>query len=167
MYMLRRLIPALLALVATTGAVFGNDAVPAKYYKLEFVIKEVEGSKILNSRAYSLVTSSGDRSDIRAISKVPWASKQGTSTEVQQISVGVSIDVRGIKEMDSRLSFTASVDISAVKEDATVQSTPVIRQNSWTSTVVAPLKKPTLVFTSENTDSKRQMQVEVTAVPFP
>jgi hypothetical protein len=167
MYMLRRWIPAFLALAVAGGTVFGDDAVAAKCYKLEFVIKEVESSKILNSRSYSMVISSVDRSNVRAISKVPFANKQGTSTEVQQISVGVSIDVHGVKEMDGRLSFTASVDISALKEDGTVQSTPVIRQNYWNSTVVVPLKKPTLVFSSDNTDSKRQMQVEVTAIPFP
>ena len=164
---LHRLITAFLTLVMAAGMAFGNDAAPAKNYKLEFVIKEVEGSKILNSRSYSMVISGADRSNIRAISKMPFASKQGPSTEWQQISVGVSIDVHGVKELDGRLSFTTSVDISSVSGDGVVQSTPVIRQNTWGSTVAVAFKKPTLVFTSDNTDSKRQMQVEVTAVPFP
>jgi hypothetical protein len=167
MYILRRLIPVLLALVLASATAFCDDVAPTKYYKLEFVIKELEGSKIVNSRSYLMVTSVGDRSYIRAVSKVPFANKQGTATEVQQISVGVSIDVHGIKEMDGRLSFTTSVDVSSVTGDGAIQSTPIIRQNTWGSTVVVAFKKPTLVFSSDNTDSKRQMQVEVTAIPFP
>jgi hypothetical protein len=167
MNMLRRLITAFLAVLMAVGIAFGNDAVPAKNYKLEFVIKEVEGSKILNSRSYSMLISGADRSNIRAVSKVPWANKQGASTEVQQISVGVSIDVRGLKEIDGRLSFIAGVDVSAVAGDGTVQSTPIIRQNTWSSTVVVAFRKPTIVFTSDNMDSKRQMQVEITAIPLP
>jgi Flp pilus assembly secretin CpaC len=167
MYMFRRWIPALLAMTMTAGTAFCDDAGPAKSYKFEFVIKEVEGTKVLNSRAYSMVTSAGDRSNIRVGSKVPFASKQGTTTEVQQINVGVGIDVHAVKETENRLSFSIGVDVSAVAEDGSVQASPVIRQNTWNSTVTVPLKKPTVVFTSDITDSKRQMQVEVTAIPFP
>jgi hypothetical protein len=164
--MQRSLISALLALAMAVGVAFADDAAPAKNYKLDFVIKEVEGTKVLNSRSYSMVISNRDRSNIRAISKVPFANKQGASTEVQQISVGVSIDVRDVKEVDGRLLFATSVEISAVAGDGTAQATPIIRQNTWGSTVVAAFKKPTLIFASDNTDSKRQMQVELTAVPF-
>jgi hypothetical protein len=44
---------------------------------------------------------------------------------------------------------------------------PTVRQNVWQSDVVVPLKKPTLLFASENLDAKTQMQVEVTATPIP
>jgi hypothetical protein len=30
-----------------------------------------------------------------------------------------------------------------------------------------PLKKPTLVFSSDNADAKSQMQIELTATPLP
>jgi hypothetical protein len=42
---------------------------------------------------------------------------------------------------------------------------PVIRQNRWSSNVVVPLKKPTLIFASDDATSKRQMQLELTAAP--
>jgi len=151
------------------GMAFCDDAGQAKFYKFEFVIKEVEGTKVLNSRTYSMVTSVGDRdrSNIRVGSKVPFASKQGTTTEVQQINVGVGIDVHAVKEIENRLSFSIGVDVSAVAEDGPSQASPIIRQNTWNSTVTVPLKKPTVVFTSDTADAKRQMQVEVTAIPFP
>ncbi len=40
---------------------------------------------------------------------------------------------------------------------------PVIRQNVWDSTVLVPIGKPTVVFSSDDLDSKGKMQVEVTA----
>jgi hypothetical protein len=46
------------------------------------------------------------------------------------------------------------------------RNTP-IRQNRWNSDVVVPLKKSTLLFSSENVDAKSQMQVEVIASPIP
>jgi hypothetical protein len=167
MYTFRRWIPALLAVTMAAGTAFGDDAVPAKSYKFEFVIKEVEGTKVLNSRAYSMVASTGNRSNIRVGSRVPFASKQGASTEVQLINVGVGIDVNAVKEIADRLSFNIGIDISSVAENGSSQSTPVIRQNTWNSTVSVPFKKPTVVFTSDTEDARRQMQVEVTAIPFP
>jgi hypothetical protein len=167
MYMFRRWIPALLAVTLAAGTAFCDDAGPAKSYKFEFVIKEVEGTKVLNSRAYSMVTSVGNRSNIRVGSKVPFASKQGVATQVEQIYVGVGIDVNSVKEIADRLSFSLGVDVSSVAENGASQASPVIRQNTWNSTVSVPFKKPTVVFTSDTEDAKRRMQVEVTAIPFP
>ncbi len=42
----------------------------------------------------------------------------------------------------------------------------VIRQNRWSSSVIVPLKKPTLIFSSDDPASKRQMQLELTATPL-
>jgi hypothetical protein len=43
---------------------------------------------------------------------------------------------------------------------------PTIRQNRWVSTVAVPLKKPTVIFSSDDLTSKRQMQLELTATPI-
>jgi hypothetical protein len=166
MYMFRRWIPALLAVMMAAGTAFGEEAVPPKSYKFEFVIKEVDGAKVLNSRTYSMVVSTGNRSNIRVGSKVPFASKQGATTQVEQINVGLGIDVNAVKEISDRLSFSIGVDVSSVAENGASQASPVIRQNTWNSTVSVPFKKPTVVFTSDTEDAKRQMQVEVTAIPF-
>jgi hypothetical protein len=171
MYTLRRWIPALLAVMMAAGTAFCDDAVPAKYYKLEFVVKEVEGTKVLNSRSYSILTSDGDKSasTIRAESKVPWVSKQGPSTQFQQINVGLRVDIHGVKEILNRLSFNIVVDLTSMAEadSAPLAPVPVTRQNTWNSALAVPFKKPTVVFTSDVADAKRQMQVEVTATPLP
>jgi hypothetical protein len=169
MFTTRRCILGSLALLIAAGSCFCEDAEPTKFYKLDFVVKEVQGAKILNARTYSAVASAGNRmSEIRAGSKLPYISKQGATTEYQQIDVGVSIDMHEVKEIDNRLSFSIMVEISSVAEGPSAPTDhPIVRQNKWSSNVTVPLKKPTLLFSSDNVDSKSQMQVEVTATPIP
>jgi len=167
MIMTQRLIIGILALTIAGGTCLCQDAEPAKFYKLEFVIKEAEGSKVLNSRIYSMMVEAGSHiSEIRAGSKIPYVSKQGGTTEFQQIDIGVNIDAREIKALPNRLTFTTLVEISSLAEGAHDPTDhPVVRQTRWTSTATVQLKKPTLLFSSDSTDAKTQMQVEVTATP--
>jgi hypothetical protein len=165
MYMLRRWIPAFLAATVAASAAFCQEADTTRFYKLDFVAKEVEGTKVVNSRAYSTVTSVGDKSNIRAESKISWARKTDAGTQYQQYNVGIGIDVHVVKEFESRLSIYIAVSLDTIAADESALPAPVVRQNKWSSTLVVPFKKPTIVFTSDNPDSKRQMQIEVTAIP--
>jgi hypothetical protein len=45
----------------------------------------------------------------------------------------------------------------------TVGNDPVIRQNKWDSTVLIPIGKPTVVFSSDDLDDRGKLQVELTA----
>jgi len=168
MFTTRRCVLGSLALLMAAGSCLCEDAEPAKFYRLDFVIKEAQAGKILNARTYSTIVSTGNRtSEIRVGSKLPYISKQGVTTEYQQIDVGVSIDTKDLKETDNRLSFSLMVDISSLAEGPSAPTDhPVLRQNRWSSIATVPLKKPTLLFSSDNVDSKSQMQVEVTATPI-
>jgi hypothetical protein len=163
MFISRRWITGVLAFVMAAGTCLCEDPAPVKFYKLEFVVKEVGGAKVLNTRAYTAVVSTGNRSEIRAGSKIPYAS---STTQYQQADVGVSIDAWAIREVQDRLSFNIVVDISSVAEGGS-EMRPTIRQNRWSSTLIVPLKKPTLLFSSDNMDAKTEMQIEVTATPIP
>ena len=160
----RRWILGMLALSMAAGSCFGEDPGPAKFYKLELVVKEIGGGKVLNSRTYTTVASTSSKSEIRAGSKIPYSD---TNTSFQMIDVGVNIDVWAVKEVGDRLSFSIAAEISSVAEGVTDKMRPTIRQNRWTSTLVVPLKKPTLLFSSDNVDAKTQMQIELTATPLP
>jgi hypothetical protein len=59
---------------------------------------------------------------------------------------------------------TAEVSSAAETTDAPA---PVIRQVKWNSPVIVPLRKPTIIFSSDDPSSKRQMQLELTAIPIP
>jgi hypothetical protein len=142
-----------------------------KFYKLEFVVKEVEGGKVLNTRAYS-TTVSFDAKDtgstsIRARGRVAYQTTTGDTKSVQYLDIGVSIDCRSIKEVGRGLSLYVSADISSVPSDTSAATAPpTIRQNTWNSVTIVPPKKPTLIFSSDDPMSKRQMQLELTATPI-
>jgi len=65
---------------------------------------------------------------------------------------------------DLRLQVTA--DISSAEKDTTLPN-PIIRQTRWSSAIVLPLKKPTVLFSADSTGSKSQTQLELTATPLP
>ena len=155
----------LVALALMAGACLAQDAVPPKFYKLEFVVKEVEGTKVLNARAFS-VTASTDRLEakclIRTGSKLP-------TPGGGYLDVGVNIDCYNVKQtqIPEGVSLTVSADISSIPQEPPMPgSAPMIRQNRWTSNVIVPLKKPTVLFSSDDLTTKHQMQLELTATPI-
>lgn len=138
------------------------------FYQLSFVVREVEGERVINSRSYSMITRTDkQRSSIRAGEKVPFASVTGGTTQWQQINVGVNIDCRELEETGDRLSLYISADISSMMEgqeqNGSTSSTPIIRSNQWDSMVTVPLKQPTILFSSDDPASKRKMQLQLTA----
>ena len=77
------------------------------------------------------------------------------------------LDVHRLKEGDSEVSMELVVAVSSVVEEPTEKTRqPVIRQNQWTSMVTVKVGKPTMVFSSDDVSSKRQMSVELTATPI-
>ncbi len=151
---------------------FGEDAVPPKFYKLDFVVKEVEGGKVLNARGYSMTVSEDklkDHSEIRTGSKVPY-STNADGSQYTFLDVGVNFDCYHIVSIRDTMSLVLAADISSVVQEPASPSAPmrppVVRQNKWTSGVIVPLKKPTVVFSSDDLTTKRQMKVELTATPI-
>jgi hypothetical protein len=113
-----------------------------------------------------------DTASIRAGSKVPFA-VGGQTSQFQYIDVGVNIDCRYIRELQRDLSISVSADISSVPSESAAPTAtgaappmPIVRQNRWSSLVIVPLRKPTLIFSSDDVASKRQMQLELTATPI-
>lgn len=155
------------------GACFAQDAAPTKFYKLEFVVKEVEGTRVLNSRAYSVTASTDkgllERCQIRTGSKVPLpATGPGVGAgQFTYLDVGVNIDCSSLKETQVGVSLQVTADISSLPQESTVPvSGQVIRQNRWTSHIVVQPKKPTVIFSSDDLTTKHQMQLELTATPI-
>ena len=178
--MLKRTVPSLFVLALTmapgAGIAQNQDASKAsespKFYRLEFVVKEVEGGKVLNARAY-LTTASTDpkagTTQIRAGGRVPYQTMVGDlkSSSLQYLDVGVNIDCRNLQELEQGLSLFVSADVSNVPAGAgTPAAAPTVRQNRWSSMTIVPLKKPTMIFSSDDPTTKRQMQLELTVTPI-
>jgi hypothetical protein len=43
----------------------------------------------------------------------------------------------------------------------------LIRQTKWSSNVIVPIGKPTVIFSSDDATTKGQMQLELTATAMP
>ena len=159
-------------LVMTT-ALFGADALPGKSYKIDFTVKDMEAGKTITSRTYSMRAEIGqpEVGSIRTGSKVPvptGGSSAITSMQFTYIEAGVNIDVHRFREADSAVFLVVSAEVSSFVETSSEKiSQPIIRQNRWNSTVSAKIGKPTVIFSSDDVSSKRQMIIEMTATPIP
>jgi hypothetical protein len=139
-----------------------------RYFRLDFVVKELEGGKIITARNYFTTVASQTRevSSIRTGDKVPLQTGSGGSYNF--FDVGVNIDSRVLRATDTLLMLAVNADISSFVSAANPGSSmpPVVRQNRWSANVVVPLKKATTIFSADGASEKRQMQIEVTATPI-
>jgi hypothetical protein len=138
-----------------------GPAAEQKYFHLDFVVKEVEAGKTVNSRAYAMTILTGrDRSSIRSGAKVPLPG----SAPPQYVDVGTNIDCSEARELQDELALTVTAEVSTTADST--GTPPFIRQVKWNSPVLVPLRKPTIIFSSDDPSSKRQMQLELTATPM-
>lgn len=150
---------------------------PVHYYHLEFVVQELspEG-KPVNSRAYSTtVTTNSQTSAINVNTRIPIATgsfsagakdSELVNTQFQYQNVGVRIDVRDAHEIGRLLTLRLQADVNSFGGTAILGANthqPIIRQNQWEAWVLIPIGKPTVVFNSDDLDSKGSIQMVVTA----
>jgi hypothetical protein len=147
---------------ANTGA----PAVEPRFYHLDFVVKEVEEGRVLNSRSYSTSISTDQRKvTIRAGSRVPVPTGSGSSV-FQYMDVGVNVDCNSARDIAGKLALHVVADVSSVDRSDTVakpDTMPLVRQFKWEADVVVVPGKPTIIFSSDDATSKRKMLVELTA----
>jgi hypothetical protein len=148
---------------------------PVHFFHVLFVVQEVgPDGKPINSRSYT-ATVSTDRehgTSIRTSSRIPVAigsfsngeDKTPVNTQYQYFDVGVNIDTQNTREVGRRLSLHITADVSSMANLTDEnRHQPTIRDNKWQATVLIPLDKPTVVFTSDSLDNKGSMQMVVTA----
>jgi hypothetical protein len=162
------ILPAIALLAGS--AVAQDDARPPKqdtgrYFRLDFVVKEVNEGKATNSRTYSTIvtTKHSENDSIRTGSKVPVANGTNGYT---YMDVGVSIDCRSVEEAPGKLMLNVSADISSQADTAAAPLPPVVRNNRWSSNVVVPIGKSTVIFSSDDVSSKGKIELELTATPI-
>jgi len=135
---------------------------PDHYYHLDIVVQEVsaEGKPVNSIRANSKIpvpigSFSTDAKDNATV-----------NTQYQYEDVGVRIDIRNVHDTGRSLTLNLAADVSTIGGTAILGSNvhqPIMRQNKWDSAVLIPIGKPTVVFKSDDLDSKGSMQVVVTA----
>jgi hypothetical protein len=150
------------------------------FYNLNLTVAESDSAgKVTNTRSYTaLIETTSDSNSIpqqiRTGSRIPIATasegKDGAAdheaTQFQYIDLGVNFDVRHVKEVGEKLSFSLQTEVSslsATPATGLVAGEPVIRQNKWNSNVLIPLNKATVVYSADDLEDKGKMQVELTA----
>jgi len=152
-----------LALMAGTGLAESGEA--PKFYKLDFVVKEVESGRVMTSRAYSMLVATDSTGSLRAGSKVPIRTADGAAASF--VDVGTNFDCKIMKESPQHdLSLFLTAEISSTVHDTAKPDYPVIRQNKWSSNIVVPMKKASVIFSSDDATTKGQVQLELTATPI-
>jgi hypothetical protein len=140
-----------------------------KFYRLDFVIKEVADGKVVNARSYAIMISTGHSGDfIRTGSKVP-RQTGNPSNPYEYIDVGVNIDCRAGREVENQLALEVRAEVSNLVPGQTPGSgplPPLLRENKWSSHALVPLRKQTVIFSSDDPTSTHKMQVELTATPI-
>ncbi|HVJ08572.1 MAG TPA: hypothetical protein VM554_09315 [Acidisarcina sp.] len=155
----------------------------ARYFHLEFVVKEVELGKVLNSRSF--ITSASDQRgsscSIRAGARIP-VLQGGDHSQFQYLDAGVNIDCNRLSMRGNELAMYIKGEVSTFATDMPQESSahatsgaetksrssdsgglpPVIRQNRWEAMTVVPLGKTTTIFSSDDISSRQKMQVELT-----
>ena len=146
---------------------------PGGFYRLEFVARELDDNKVITTRTYIATASEKATSQIRTGGRVPVTTKSkdtsgNTVESVTYLDLGVNIDARDIREVAGQLSLVVNADISsaATGDGAPLSGAPVIHQYRWNSGVIVPLRKATQIFSSDDLNSKRKFQIELTATPI-
>jgi hypothetical protein len=139
---------------------------PRHFYRLDFVLREMDDGKPLNQRTFTMSVSA-DPADtrertwwnLRAGTRLPMRDPNGTN----YVDVGVNLDITA-RDADNALQLEVTAEISSVATEAASNAAPPIRQLKVKGAVFAPLGKQTLVFTAEDPASRHQFELQVTPV---
>lgn len=155
----------LLAAAALAQNDSSKPSPPPEFFRLDFSLKELEAGKLINTRNYQTMAVTGNNvASIRSGGRVPV--NTGTDKAYTYLEIGVNIDVRRVTRVNDELNLDVTAEISgSVEPNDHPALPPVIRQTRWNSVVVVPMRKATVLFTSDDPSSKRQLQLEMTATP--
>ncbi len=167
----------------STKAAGGENKTPVSVravrpYHLDFVIKEMEGGKKVNSRHYSTNLNAGEANTIKIGTRVPLITgKDAFPEQFQYMDVGTSIHCRLLDRGDDIvMDVHAEVSDFALPAQAgspqlgtngspsTGPTThPLIRQMQLDGVTLLTTEKPMVIASVDDPNSNREFQFEVTA----
>jgi hypothetical protein len=131
-------------------------------YRLDIVINELEDSKKVNARSYSVLLEGDNWSRLRIGTRIPIQQQ----SQVVYMDVGLSLDCRlhGSEDGPS-LEVILEMNSFAIPEQGTAANpgTPPLRNFRTQTTSALSLGKPAVITSADDMASKRRFQVEVTA----
>jgi hypothetical protein len=145
------------------------------FYKLSFVIYETEDGKRLNQRDYSMIgkANASPPISLKVGTRVPVYSEgfggMDKATQYQYIDAGLDIRCSLREPPQSKLQANCDFNISSfvlpeqAADGRSVGKAPVMRSTYTSSWAVLTPGKPSVISTIDDVNSKKRMQIEVTA----
>jgi hypothetical protein len=151
----------------------GAEGVTGNFFKLAFVMYELDDGKRTNQRDYMMIGRTDNQpSSIRVATKVPiTTAEKGGDKQYTYTDVGLKINCSMKEQVDRRLQLHCDIEISSfIRPEQIANATgnaglaaPFLRNTRTESWALLTLGKPAVLTTVDDINSTKRMQVEVTA----
>jgi hypothetical protein len=150
----------------------GGDGITQSFFKLAFVMYELDDGKRTNQRDYMMMGRTDNQpSSIRVSTRVPiYTEEKGEDKKITYIDVGLVIRCSLKEQVDRRLQFHCDYEISGFARPEqvggsgnSIPGAPVLRTTRTESWALLTLGKPVVFTTVDDVNSTKRMQIEVTA----
>lgn len=146
----------------------GRDGNTENFFKLAFVMYELDDAKRTNQRDYMLIGRTDNQpSSIRVATRVPVYTEEKKMT---YLDAGLTIRCSLKEQVDRRVQLHCDLEVSSfVRPDQIASSgnagpaAPVLRTTRMDSWALLTLGKPAILNTVDDINSTKRMQIEVTA----
>jgi hypothetical protein len=141
---------------------------PTMFYRLDYLLREMDGTKEISKRNYAITIKSGrDYKSLRTGSRVPVVTGEPASgrSQWQYMDVGINIDSETNNYANGVwLNVTAELSSIAPSEgsQATPSLPPLVRQAKVTGSVPLITGKSQLVFSADEPTSSHRFELTVT-----
>jgi hypothetical protein len=142
-----------------------TEELPAAY-KVNFVLAEIEGGRRVNERNYSSIVRERRQFTVRTGDRIPVVTRSGgqqARDEWQYLDVGFRLEST-LETSGPDVIVQGTYDLSTIvnPESKSASGTPVIRQVRQEFSSIVPVGKSTVISSSDDVNSKRTYQLEVT-----
>jgi hypothetical protein len=151
----------------------GAEGVTGNFFKLAFVMYELDDGKRTNQRDYMMIGRTDNQpSSIKVATKVPITTAETKGDkQYAYIDVGLKINCSMKEQVDRRLQFHCDIEISSfIRPEQIANATgnagpaaPFLRATRTESWALLTLGKPAVLTTVDDINSPTRMQIEVTA----
>lgn len=138
---------------------------PHTVYRLDYVIRQLRGGKVINQRRYELLAREPGESSLHVGNHVPIVTSTGSGS-VQYMSVGVSINAR-VSELHGSPGLNSYIQFSSTGAEAVGSGTKDPVTKGFSADIVASIRPnvPTVLATLDDVTSNDRYQIFVTAIP--
>jgi hypothetical protein len=151
----------------------GQNGMTENFFKLAFVMYELDDGKRTNQRDYMMIGRTDNQpSSIRVSTRVPiYTEVKGNDKSYSYIDAGLNIRCSLKEQVDRKLQFHCDIEMSSFIRPEQIANTagkagpeaPVMRTTRTESWALLTLGKPAILTTVDDINSAKRMQIEVTA----